>query len=196
MISPNLEAVLINGNRNSVIEIVQSVSRCLRIHPDKEYGRILIPCLIETDDIDGPGEFPALRKFISSMGSIDEALVQEIVECRGKGGRKIVVNDVFTKGIVIGEDLVMKNFEVRMYDRILNGRNFSSEYKFRMLVEFCKEHNILPQRKEEYNNIKIGIFLYKMLKRGHKNHQDRWIEKMMNMSEIRDEIQVRIDRYR
>nr|QBK89660.1 MAG: type III restriction enzyme, res subunit [Pithovirus LCPAC001] len=193
---PKLEAVLINGNRNSVIDIVQSVSRCLRIHPDKDYSKILIPCLIETDDIDGPGEFQALRTFISAMGSIDEALVQEIVDRREAGKGKILIDNVFTERIEmeIEEKDMLKDFEVRMYDRILNSRGFSSEYKFKMLLDYCKEKNKLPPGKEEYNGIKICGFLTTLLQvKYHKKKRDLWLEQLKSVSpELRTKLEKRV----
>jgi predicted helicase len=40
---PNLDAVLFLNPRNSVVDVVQSVGRVMRLHPEKRYGYVILP---------------------------------------------------------------------------------------------------------------------------------------------------------
>ena len=76
---PKLQSVMLRGGMNSKIDIVQSVSRCLRKSEGKEYAKLLIPCLTVERDVEGRGDYLPLRKFLSSMASEDKAIIEEVV---------------------------------------------------------------------------------------------------------------------
>ena len=81
---PKLESVMFNGNKFSKIDIVQSASRCMRLAPGKKSAKILIPCIVKDDDIEGEGDYQNLRRFLASMASTDHTITEEIV-LREKG---------------------------------------------------------------------------------------------------------------
>lgn len=87
---------MLAGCKGSVIDTVQTVSRCLRKHPDKDHGTILVSCLIENEDFTGPGGFAQLMHFLSALASIDLSIIDEVM-LRRRGGTitKIIMDYIF-----------------------------------------------------------------------------------------------------
>ena len=195
---PELHGIMLRGGRSSVIDIVQSCSRCLRRHKGKDYGKILISCLVEGEDLDSNGTFKNLRKFISSLGSVDEALVAEmVVRKKTITGDKVQIDGIYY-GIDEGENineeeakLFLETFDVKMHDRIRESKGFSSNYRFVLLKEYCEKNNKLSPQKELYKDVKIGIFLNGLLGgKRYKNDRENWIKELKDIS---DEIKVELE---
>ncbi len=49
---PNIDCVLFSDPKNSTVDIVQAVGRALRLSQDKEFGYVLVPILIDDENID------------------------------------------------------------------------------------------------------------------------------------------------
>ncbi|WP_066164708.1 restriction endonuclease [Aliarcobacter cryaerophilus] len=49
---PNIDCVLFADAKNSTVDIVQAVGRALRLSKDKEFGYVLVPILIDDENID------------------------------------------------------------------------------------------------------------------------------------------------
>jgi superfamily II DNA or RNA helicase len=192
---PKLEGVMLCGGKSSKIDIVQSVSRCLRKVKGKPDSRILIPCLVRGDDYKGKGNFESLRKFLLAMGTVDEIIFNEI---RGIGGSsssasagrrinfmdmKIEVSSEITDGITITDE----NFELMIYDRA--GANNTEEMrilKWRQMlskvIEYIETNGKAPSTASTCMNIsRLGRWLIKQ--RGiHKLQKD-----IMKIKQIREE---------
>jgi superfamily II DNA or RNA helicase len=189
---PSLESVMILGDRKSVIDTVQTVSRCLRKYPGKEYGYILIPCLLSGEgDMEEEGDYINVRRIISSMGSVDSALVETVV-LRGSGGRGIICSSVGTNEMVREVDTDM-DFELALYDS-MGEREFSVEFKFAKLMEFCEKEGRLPKAKEEWNGTKIGVFLVCLLCSGlYSNSRHIMLDKLKKITKINEELRTRLN---
>jgi superfamily II DNA or RNA helicase len=191
-----LQAVMLSGDKGSIIDIIQSVSRCLRKHDDKDHGTILVPCLVETDDFNGPGTFAKLRTFLSAMASVDDSIKDEIVlRALGKPNdkRKIYTDMIIESKETMAPELC-KSFDLRMFTSLGKSIVFSPELQFALLEEFCIQRKQLPGQKEEYKGIRIGTFFGNLLGgKVYKKNRNNWISKLLEIKDISKELQIRID---
>jgi len=188
---PSLESVMILGDRKSVIDTVQTVSRCLRKYPGKDYGYILIPCLLSGEgDMEEEGDYLNVRRIISSMGSVDSALVETVVLRGGGAGRRGIVCSSVGTSEVVREGVAGMDFELELYDR-LGEREFSVEFKFAKLVEFCTEHGMLPIQRYEWNGVKIGVFLNCLL--SGKVYKGTRLDMLEQLKAVSDEIKTQVN---
>jgi hypothetical protein len=187
---------MLNGDKGSVIDIVQSVSRCLRLHSEKDHGTLLVPCLVTEDALEGQGTFMKMRTFLSALGSVDSAIREEVIAraMNRKGGAHRIYTDM-----VIGSDeevrgTLCEDFELRIFNSMGRSTNFSPEIRFELLREFCLKECRLPKAKEIYREFKIGIFLKKLLEKNHyTTTRDNWIQSLLSIESIRDSLCSRLD---
>ncbi len=161
---PNLKSVFINGNKNSVISIIQSVSRCLRYNPDKGNGIIIIPCLVRGDDYDNDGNNQNLRTIITSIGSVDEALEEEIYLTSKKASlehnRINIWNiDAVTNEVIYENGDIINNFTVKLYERLVAFNSIFNERKWfdklNQVKEYMDKKGDRPSQRTNDKNIRI-----------------------------------------
>jgi hypothetical protein len=192
-----LQAIMLNGDKGSVIDIVQSVSRCLRLHSEKDHGTLLVPCLVTEDTLEGQGTFMRLRTFLSALGSVDSAIREEVIARamnREGGTRRIYTDMVIGSAVEEVPGTLCEDFELRIFDSMGRSTNFSPEIRFELLREFCLKENRLPLRNEVYRELKIGCFIHNLLNRKQcADTRDSWIQSLLSIENIRDSLQARID---
>lgn len=81
---PALDAVVFFDTRESIVDIVQSVGRVMRKAPGKQYGYIILPVCIPSEQvkeynsyIDSNPQFKGIWKVIKALRAHDESLVDE-----------------------------------------------------------------------------------------------------------------------
>ncbi|MBL1243962.1 MAG: DEAD/DEAH box helicase family protein [Sulfurimonas sp.] len=76
---PNIDCVLFADPRQSTIDIVQAVGRALRLADDKQYGYVLVPILIDDENIDIDDiqnkSFQAIISILRALASNDERII-------------------------------------------------------------------------------------------------------------------------
>ena len=76
---PNIDCVLFADPRQSTIDIVQAVGRALRLAKDKEFGYVLVPILIDDENIDindiENKSFQAIISILRALASSDERII-------------------------------------------------------------------------------------------------------------------------
>ncbi len=76
---PNIDCVLFADPRQSTVDIVQAVGRALRLAKDKEYGYVLVPILIDGEDIDIDNiknkSFQAVINILRALASSDDRII-------------------------------------------------------------------------------------------------------------------------
>ena len=76
---PNIDCVLFADPRQSTIDIVQAVGRALRLAKDKEFGYVLVPILIDDENIDindiENKSFQAIISILRALASSDERVI-------------------------------------------------------------------------------------------------------------------------
>lgn len=206
---PNLEAVMITKDKKSVIDSVQTVSRCMRKYPDKEHGTILIPCILNSQKLDGSGDYPNLRNFLSAMSSVDKSIKEEILLInrsirnnsktkRSISKRRILVE--YVDGIDFHEtenNPISTGYKLAIMDSIGNASAFSSDIKFELLKEYMELNGEIPGNKIQYKGFKIGEYLSRLTKQIRKlgwNCKEKiQVEELMQIEDIRDKLKEKID---
>jgi superfamily II DNA or RNA helicase len=169
---PSLQSIFFNGNKNSSIDIIQNVGRCLRKHRNKDYGYILLPCLIDpyTDlNEQENSSFDNVRNVLTSLGRIDKALTEMIVynsinRISGESENKkefksnsktrlLTFENIIVKNCNFsGNKLVKKNifkdygFELTVYDRFCKNKQFCRMKRIEELAMWINENNRKPRQ--------------------------------------------------
>jgi superfamily II DNA/RNA helicase len=100
---PIVDGVCFVDNKQSPIDIIQSVGRALRLHADKEMSYMVLPTVIDISydednvlEID-KSDFSTVKSVLRAMGSTDERIVEEFVlKSQGKqsyGSKRKYVQD-------------------------------------------------------------------------------------------------------
>lgn len=156
---PKLEGVMLCGGKSSKIDIVQSISRCLRKIDGKDTSTILVPCLVHGEDYNTDGNFDDLRKLLVSIGTVDETIFAEV---HGVGssegssdGRRKRINymdlsvDVEKESEVI--ELTDADFELKIYNKIgssfaIDNRIIKWRLKLAEVIEFVEANGRRPSK--------------------------------------------------
>lgn len=76
---PNIDCVLFADPRQSTVDIVQAVGRALRLAKDKEFGYVLVPILIDDENIDIDDiqnkSFQAVISILRALASSDDRII-------------------------------------------------------------------------------------------------------------------------
>jgi len=76
---PNIDCVLFADPRQSTVDIVQAVGRALRLAKDKEFGYVLVPILIDDENIDVDDiqnkSFQAVISILRALASSDDRII-------------------------------------------------------------------------------------------------------------------------
>ncbi len=109
---PNIDCILFADPRQSTVDIVQAVGRALRLAKDKEFGYVLVPILIDDENIDIENiknkSFQALITILRALASNDERIIdyfQTTDSARLTNGGRLINFD-----IPIGFNIDIKEF--------------------------------------------------------------------------------------
>jgi superfamily II DNA or RNA helicase len=181
---PKLESVMLSQGRKSITQTVQSVSRCLRKREGK-VAKILVPCLVQDEeDLESDGGFRGLRSFLAALGSVDEAIVEEIP---GKQGvKKRIFFDLVTNGRLerkggAEEMKEIKEFEVAALERLGDSGLAGAMKKFEALKRFCIENDRLPKRTDIDVKVLV-IFLEGLFSRNFEKYREKWLGELSTIS--------------
>lgn len=161
---PELQSVMLNGDRKSVIDIVQTVSRCLRKHSSKKEGYIIVPCLIDrTDEFTQKGSYQNVRRILASLGSVDSVLKETVLS---RGGEKIKIDTIRTKGVKMERkvnDLEVKDFTIELYNRLCEHHVFrvpEHDYTSSKILNCTikKGDTLISNKKKHYSDILRDIY--------------------------------------
>lgn len=80
---PALDAVMFFGTKSSMIDIIQSVGRVMRKAPEKEYGYIIIPVIVNSEEspedvLDNSIQFKQVWSVLRALRAHDDRIVSEI----------------------------------------------------------------------------------------------------------------------
>ena len=82
---PIVDCVCFVDNKLSVIDIIQSVGRVLRLYEGKKMGYIIIPTLINIEESDDnifdidPNDFGLVKNILKALGTVDKRLIDEFI---------------------------------------------------------------------------------------------------------------------
>lgn len=76
---PNIDCVLFSDPKNSTVDIVQAVGRALRLSTDKEFGYVLVPILIDDENINTEEiknkSFQSIVTILRALASNDDRII-------------------------------------------------------------------------------------------------------------------------
>ena len=165
---PIVDSICFVDNRNSTVDIVQSVGRPLRLHEKKIMAYIIIPTITDfktkDDVLEGvDGDFAAVKSVLRAIGTTDERLVEEFIlknsGC-GVGGNVRYVQDIRLietySDIKINTDQLDKSINTILCDR---WSVVSYEKWKNILFEFVNKNGRVPSGREKVDNVSIGKWL-------------------------------------
>ena len=103
---PALDAVMFFGTKTSMIDIIQSVGRVMRKAPEKEYGYIIIPVIVNSEDtpedvLDNNLQFKQVWSVLRALRAHDDRIVAEvntIMLTKSKRSKHILIGKGRTDG--------------------------------------------------------------------------------------------------
>ncbi len=109
---PNIDCVLFADPRQSTVDIVQAVGRALRLAKGKEFGYVLVPILIDDENIDIEDiqnkSFQAVISILRALASSDERIIDYFQTMDSETSTN--GNDLVNFNIPIGFDIDMQVF--------------------------------------------------------------------------------------
>ena len=197
---PCLYSIFLNGDRKSVISIIQTVCRPLRIFDSKLMSYIILPVILNNGIIDDSiDELSMSRRVITSMCSVDNVLNETVINKRlgrsvGSNSRNLIV-DMFDNSNTINLPSI-NAIDVQLFDRYCDHPSLSPYLRLELLIEWCGENDKLPLYKEEYKDCKIGGFLSSLLVGKHcKNDREDMLNRLRAVSDnIKKEVDNRLNK--
>ena len=193
-----VDCVCFVDNKISVIDIIQSIGRCLRKSEGKKLGNILLPSVVEfnkeNENIFDNNDFTTIKAVLKSIGTTDDRITDEFIIRDGKKingtNRKfnIDVKDIEKySNIKIDFSKFEKNFETIVCDRwgiVIWGK------RLKEVKKYIDKHNKRPPQHDKNREIKkLGNWL--------SNQQTNYKKKSFIMSnkEIRKKWEKFIENY-
>jgi len=167
---PIIDGVCFVDNKISVIDIIQSVGRCLRLHNDKNKSYIIIPTIINTTENDNsifnlnPNDFITIKSVLKSMGTIDQRIIEQFSskdhgKTMNKSNKKF---NVVIKNFEENANIAIKVDDLETKINIILCERWGSvnwEENKNILFEYCSEFKCVPTQVTEYKDKKIGAWL-------------------------------------
>lgn len=163
---PFCDSICFVNGRESKIDIIQCIGRCLRLHPEKKIATIILPLMVnDKNEVikDNDNIFQILR----TVSENDYRVYEEIKnrqkgKGKGKGiGRLVFRNHTYQKKDVSKLDIdeFAENIEIQVLGRldIINKLTWDEWYK--LLEKFIEEYDRLPKSKEIFKGYCIGAWI-------------------------------------
>ena len=194
-----VDCVCFVDNKISVIDIIQSIGRCLRKSDDKKLGNILLPSVIEfnkeNENIFDNNDFITIKAVLKSIGTTDDRITDEFIISDGKrinGTNKkfnIDVKDIEKySDIEIDFNKFENNFETIICDR---WGKVIWEKRLKEVKNYIVKYNERPSTHDKKQEIKkLGYWI--------SNQQNKYKKKndIMKNKEIRNKWKKFVEEYR
>jgi predicted helicase len=160
---PVIDSECFVDERKSTIDIVQCVGRALRTYEGKTMAHIFIPTFIENFDdaeLDEKNYGNTIR-ILKAMKSTDGGITEYFkLKHDGKKikGRQIVKFEYAGK-INASKEISMNEWSKSIGEKIWQVVD-TFEYKKELLFDFVNEYKRVPTKREQYNDIRIGLWLH------------------------------------
>jgi superfamily II DNA or RNA helicase len=138
---PCCDSVMFYDNRESYVDIIQIIGRCLRLYKNKYMSYVFIN---ESNS----------RKILKTITNDDDRIIQKIRFTK----EHLIKGKIVESNIILDFDEGRCKYEV--YDRLMQKIFYGDWNKqYNLLVEFVKEKERLPKYMEEYKGEKISQWL-------------------------------------
>lgn len=104
---PNIDCVLFADPRNSTVDIVQAVGRALRLSKNKEFGYVVVPVLIDDENINIEDiknkNFQSILSILRALASSDDRIIDyfETIESKDSSSNSGLINFDIPLGLSI-----------------------------------------------------------------------------------------------
>ena len=140
---PEVDSVCFVESRSSVIDIVQCVGRCLRIHPGKEKAKILIPVL-ESELKDS--NFGNMTQILKNLGMYDTVIKEFIMSTKDKPVvRKLIGAYGHSENTKILSEIDINELEGKIKEYILE-KVYKWDTMYEVAKKFSTENDEYPER--------------------------------------------------
>lgn len=160
---PFCDSICFVNGRESKIDIIQCVGRCLRLHPEKKIATIILPLMVN-DKNEVIKDNDNILQIIRTVSDNDYRVYEEIRNRqKGKGiGRLVFRNHIYNNKNISKLDIneFAENIEIQVLGRldIINRLTWDEWYK--LLIIFVNDNKRLPKDREIFNGYCIGNWCY------------------------------------
>ncbi len=110
---PNIDCVLFSDPKNSTVDIVQAVGRALRRSKDKEFGYVLVPILIDDENIDieeiKNKSFQNIITILRALASSDDRII-DFFDTTTENNQRNINKDLIDFDVPLGLSIDIKEF--------------------------------------------------------------------------------------
>ena len=163
---PKVDSVCFCDSKNScsVINVVQSVGRSLRLCEGKGISKILVPVILNSLEDDAK-KFRDVIRILKCLKDSDNRIVEYFSGVDNKvGGFDLVKGYNFNSEIVLDEvgdlDIWREGVKIVLWNNV-----DGFEYKKNLLFEYCDKFNKVPETKIKYNDVNIGMWIHDIKKK-------------------------------
>lgn len=112
---PSVDATVFVDERSSSIDIVQAAGRAWRIAKNKQYGYILLPCLLNRQKSVGSEDFIILRRVLSALSTTDELVYDLFSDTyRNNDYSAIIRSDIFHSDLTASTAFNLNSFIAKL----------------------------------------------------------------------------------
>ncbi len=199
---PIVDSVCFVDNKLSVIDIIQSCGRALRLHNNKELSYIILPTICEFKEKGGNvfelsnKDFSTVKQVLKAMGTIDKRIIEQFTATsagRSWSGKKQFVTDT-----IIAEKYGELEISVEDFDDKINiticdrWGEVNWERSKELLFEYCNKYETVPSHIVKYKNKNIGKWLHSQ-KRNIASPKNTIYQKLAENSYVKESLDIYLD---
>jgi superfamily II DNA or RNA helicase len=142
---PNIDCVLFSDPKNSTVDIVQAVGRALRLSKDKEFGYVLVPILIDNENIDieeiKNKSFQSIVTILRALASNDDRII-DFFDTTNESNQRNINKNLIDFDIPLGLSIDIKEFNDAIKLSIISKIKNLKWRPFEEAKEFVRELNL------------------------------------------------------
>jgi len=182
---PFCDSVCFINGRESKIDIIQCIGRCLRLYDGKKIATIILPIFVENKEDEQIESDNYIFQIIRAISDNDFRVYDEIKNRKNKSGgtgRLVFKNYTYTKTETSELDFedICDNIELQVMGRLDIVMQMTWHQSYELLIKFIDEYKKLPLQTEIYNGYNIGGWCSDMRKKKYKFDNDK-VNKLNNI---------------
>lgn len=142
---PNIDCVLFSDPKNSTVDIVQAVGRALRLSKNKEFGYVLVPILIDDENIDIEDiknkSFQSIVTILRALASNDDRII-DFFDTTTESNQQNINKNLIDFDIPLGLSIDIKEFNDAIKLSIISKIKNLKWRPFEEAREFVRELNL------------------------------------------------------
>lgn len=146
---PIIDSICFVDKRESTIDIIQCIGRCLRLHDKKQIAHIIVPIFIENINEDNfdKNAFGSIIRILKSMKNTDDGIISYFkMKTYGSSSnaRCVCINEYYDEEL-FSEEIDLDKWEESIQDQVWKiTDNF--DYRYNQLYKFVQKHDRLPKK--------------------------------------------------